>query len=623
MPSKADAGRVYFSTLGIASVLLCAAAWRFINAGNPLRGILLGLVTGEAITLAMLAVFLPILRTDLSVRFRFASNGVSVREVREALVVKVLKDIPLLAKLANLIETRIEPDVIRGGMQFDVHSFVTEYTVYAFVLAAVLIPVNLILSIVVSPTLLALFLIPVIVLIAPSLRAKNSVSERRMNIRDELPFFTLLASIMQSSGLSLYNAFLSVVGRRMLPATEMEARIVQKGVGFGNNAVDSLDALAAVHPDDTFKHFLYGYTSILRSGGDLVLYLNGREKEFLGAMRFRWQKYSETVGTIGEGLISIFVLLPLLLVVGSVTMPPELVAALSYAGVAALPMIALVAYFVVKMVQPKTYDRLSGDARLGAIGLCAGLILTLPTREPWLIIGISGAIGAALYGLRVRSQLREVRMIEGALPNFLREVSEYRKIGYDIRRAVLKIAEESQFNQVFDSVLGRVAAQMRMGARLGDVQVPMRSWLGRVTFFVLDQIMESGGGTPVNIEDLYGFISSYNELRREATSSINLYRFLGYAVPVAIPFVVTVLLGIVGSFGSATSVLLGGSVTSIAIVNEAAALVTVVAAGAIAFTMTRATDFTAKNTVNMAVLLSLAVASISLTQYLPSISLGF
>jgi archaeal flagellar protein FlaJ len=623
VPSKADPGRVYFSILGIASVLLCAAVWRFITAGNPLRGILLGLVTGEAITLAMLAVFLPLLRVDLSVRFRFASNGVSVREVREALVVKALKEIPLLAKLAHLIEGRIEPDVIRGGMQFDVHSFVTEYTVYAFVLAAVLIPVALILSVLVSPTLLALFLVPVIVLLTPSLRAKNSVSERRVNIRDELPFFTLLASIMQSSGLSLYNAFLSVLGRHMLPATEMEARIVRKGVGFGNNAVDSLDALAAVHPDDTFKHFLYGYTSILRSGGDLVLYLNGREKEFLGAMRFRWQKYSETMGTIGEGLISVFVLLPLLLVVGSVTMPPELVAALSYAGVAALPMIALVAYFVVKMVQPKTYDRLSGDARLGIIGLCAGLILTLPTREPWLIIGISGAAGAALYGLPVRSQLREIRMIEGALPNFLREVSEYRKIGYDIRKAVLKISEESRFNQVFDSVLGRVAAQMRMGARLGEVQVPMRSWLGRVTFFILDQVMENGGGTPVNIEDLYGFISSYNELRREAASSINLYRFLGYAVPVAIPFVVTVLLGIVGSFGSATSVLLGGSVTSIAIVNEAAAIITVVAAGSMAFTMTRATDFTAKNTVIMAILLSLAVVSISLTQYLPSISLGF
>ena len=584
---------------------------------------MLGFVSGEAITLAMLALLLPILRVDLVVRFGFASSGVSVREVREALVVKALKDIPLLAKLADLIETRIEPDVITGGMQFDVHSFVTRYIVYAFVLTCLFVPLALILSVLVSPTLLALFLIPVTVLITPSLKAKNSVSERRMNIRDELPFFTLLASIMQSSGLSLYNAFLAVVGRGMLPATEMEARIVQKGVGFGNNAVDSLDALAAVHPDDTFKHFLYGYTSILRSGGDLVLYLNGREKEFLGAMRFRWQKYSETVGTIGEGLISIFVLLPLLLVVGSVTMPPELVAALSYAGVAALPMIALVAYFVVKMVQPKTYDRLSGNARLGAIGLCAALVLTLPSREPWIIIGISGAVGAALYGLPVRSQLREVRMIEGALPNFLREVSEYRKIGYDIRKAVLKIAEESRFNQVFDSLLGRVAAQMRMGARLGDVQVPMRSWLGRVTFFTLDQIMESGGGTPVNIEDLYGFISSYNELRREATSSINLYKFLGYAVPVAIPFVVTVLLGIVGSFGSATSALLGGSVTSIAIVNEAAALVTVVAAGAIAFTMTRATDFTAKSTVNMAILLSLAVVSVSLTQYLPSISLGF
>jgi hypothetical protein len=51
----------------------------------------------------------------------------------------------------------------------------------------------------------------------------------------------------------------------------------------------------------------------------------------------------------------------------------------------------------------------------------------------------------------------------------------------------------------------------------------------------------------------------------------------------------------------------GGGTASLAIVNSRVAVVTVVAVGAIAFTMTRATDFTSKNTLNMTVLFALAV----------------
>ena len=215
-------------------------------------------------------------------------------------------------------------------------------------------------------------------------------------------------------------------------------------------------------------------------------------------------------------------------------------------------------------------------------------------------------------------------MTEAALPDFLRSIAEYRKIGYNMRKAVLETAAKTEFNPVFDSILERMAAQMSLGVRLGEVKVAMRSWLGRMTVFILDQITESGGGTPANLEDLYNFISGYNRLKKEATSSVGLYRMLGYAVPVAIPMVVKVVSGVIGSFGSSAAGFFGGGTASLAIVNSTVAVVTVVAAGAIAFTMTRATDFTSKNTLNMTVLFALAVLAIVFTQYLPmSFSPGF
>ncbi|MDG7009110.1 MAG: type II secretion system F family protein [Nitrososphaerota archaeon] len=629
---RASAGKVYFGVLALASTVVLVLSVRDISPlSGTYSGLALGFVLGDAVLLVGFSCLLFLLRADFDSKVTSTAilevlgrgNIIRVRRVREDRAVWIARSIPLLNRLAERMERGIRGDVVKGGMQLDPYAFAAKYSFYSVVLAAVFVPVSLALSVLVSPTLLALMMIPAIILYTPSLSAKNRVSERKTNVKDELPFFALLASITQSSGRSLIDAFRGTVGKHILPAMEAEARLLQKSIGFGKDIAGALDDLASTHPDDSFKHFLFGYTGVLKSGGDVVLYLSDRTREYLASMRFRWQSYAERVGTIGEMLIIVFVLLPLLLVVGAITMPPEMVAEIAYASVAALPMIALVMYFMVRSAQPKVYDVLGGDPRLGLIGLAAGLLATSVTGQLWLVLAVSGAAGAALYGLPVRAQMREVRMTEAALPDFLRSIAEYRKIGYNMRKAVLETAAKTKFNPVFDSILERIAAQMSLGVRLGEVRVAMRSWLGRMTVFILDQITESGGGTPANIEDLYNFISGYNRLKKEATSSVGLYKMLGYAVPVAIPLVVKVISGVIGSFGSSTAGFFGGGTASLAIVNSTVDIVTVVAAGAIAFTMTRATDFTAKNTLNMTILFALAVLAIALTQFLPSFSFGF
>ena len=629
--ARVSAGGLYFVILGVAATLvLFKALWSVGSLSGPSKGLVLGFVLSEAVVLVAFPLLLGLFHVSLESKVRmsdvldaFRRARPGVREVKEDRAVRLTRSIPLLNRLAERVERSIRSDVVKGGMQLDPYAFAARYSFYSVALAAVFVPLSLVLSVLVSPTLLALMTVPAIILYTPSLSAKNRVSERKTNVRDELPFFALLSSVMQSAGRSLVEAFRGTLGKQILPAMEVEARLLQKSIGFGKDLVGALDDLASTHPDDSFKHFLYGYTGVLKSGGDVVLYLSDRTREYLASMRFRWQSYAERVGTIGEMLIIVFVLLPLLLVVGAITMPPEMVAEIAYASVAALPMIALVMYFMVRSAQPRTYDIMGGDAKLGLIGLAAGAMAASFTGHLWLIVAVSGAAGAALYGLPVRAQMREVRMTEAALPDFLRSIAEYRKIGYNMRKAVLETAARTKFNPVFDSILERIAAQMSLGVRLGEVRVAMRSWLGRMTVFILDQITESGGGTPANIEDLYNFISGYNRLKKEAISSVGLYKMLGYAVPVAIPLVVKVISGVIGSFGSSTVGFFGGGTASLAIVNSTVDIVTVVAAGAIAFTMTRATDFTAKNTLNMTILFVLAVLAVAFTQYLPNFSLGF
>jgi len=632
--AKVSPGRVYFLVLDavVAALLLLAAKAMTPGAGGA-SGVALGILVGEAVALTALQALTLLFRADFQGRIRLLSvaslvrgmrrRGVKVKEVREDRTVRIVKSIPLLSRLAERVERGIRGDVIRGGMQLDPYAFAAKYSFYSVVLAAVFVPLSLALAVLLNPTMLALMTIPAIIFYTPSMSAKNKVAERKTKVKDELPFFTLLAAIMESAKRPLIDAFRGTLDKGLLPAMEVEARLLLKTIGFGRDIAGALDDLASTHPDDVFKHFLYGYTGVLKSGGDVVLYLSDRTREYLAAMRFRWQSYAERVGTIGEMLVIVFVLLPLLLVVGAITMPAEMVAEISYVSVAALPMIALLMYFMVKSVQPRTYDILGGDARLGLVGLVGGAIAASFTGQPWMVVALSGAVGAALYGLPVRAQMREVRLTEAALPDFLRNIAEYRKIGYNMRKAILETAARGKFNPVFDSILERVAAQMSLGVRLGEVKVVIRSWLGRLTFYILDQIAESGGGTPANIEDLYNFISSYNQLKKEAVSSVGLFKMIGYAVPVAIPITVKVMSGVIGSFGSSAGGFFGGGTASLAIVNSTVAIVTVVSAGAIAFTMTRATDFTAKNTLNMTILFALSVIALVFTQYLPNFAFGF
>ncbi|MDG7020284.1 MAG: type II secretion system F family protein, partial [Nitrososphaerota archaeon] len=285
---RASAGKVYFGVLALASTVVLVLSVRDISPlSGTYSGLALGFVLGDAVLLVGFSCLLFLLRADFDSKVTSTAilevlgrgNIIRVRRVREDRAVWIARSIPLLNRLAERMERGIRGDVVKGGMQLDPYAFAAKYSFYSVVLAAVFVPVSLALSVLVSPTLLALMMIPAIILYTPSLSAKNRVSERKTNVKDELPFFALLASITQSSGRSLIDAFRGTVGKHILPAMEAEARLLQKSIGFGKDIAGALDDLASTHPDDSFKHFLYGYTGVLKSGGDVVLYLSDRTRE--------------------------------------------------------------------------------------------------------------------------------------------------------------------------------------------------------------------------------------------------------------------------------------------------------------------------------------------------------
>jgi flagellar protein FlaJ len=520
--------------------------------------------------------------------------------------------------LSKQIMKGIENDIFRGKSAQDPVTISKEYSSYTVISALILVPLGIILGVFVNITLAAVATIPVILYFTPKLQAQGNITKRKNEIVDEIGFATTYFAVMQNAGQPLNTSMEKLIDTGIFPGIENEARLLKTNIDrFGMNPVDALDELARDHPNDMFKNFVTGYTAILRTGGQLEVYLRDRMQEYFGVLETRFSRYTQSVGTIGEGLVIVFMLFPLVLVVGSILATPVLVALFMYLGIAVIPIIGIAGVGLIKKAQPSSPDIYEGDLKRAIVAAAIGAVAASITLTPWIMLGVPLALFFGVYGYQVSKQITEVEAINSALPKFLREVTEKKKIGYDIHKAILGVAAESKFNHPFTVILDYMTGQIKLGKQLFEIEVPIRSWAGRATFFILGQISMSGGGAAEDLEPLYSFINSYNTARHEAKINVKLYKFLGYITPLVIPILAVLIINVVGGLNSVTAP------TAAAITNSSGnpititvaksvlllgiGMVTVLTSASLGLTMATASDFTSKNTFQTALLILMSI----------------
>ena len=166
---------------------------------------------------------------------------------------------------------------------------------------------------------------------------------------------------MQSVGLSLYNAFENLTGRKVFKQIEKEALIIKRNVEFFSmDHVTAIERLGRMHSSEKFRTLLLGYTSMLRGGGDLTRYLGEKLREYLVDLRFKWQRFSETVGEIGESMIALFFVLSALLLAVSLVFPRGATPLIGMVTMLAIPTLIVVIYVLIVFSQLKKYDVITG-----------------------------------------------------------------------------------------------------------------------------------------------------------------------------------------------------------------------------------------------------------------------
>ncbi len=442
-------------------------------------------------------------------------------------------------KLTKLIERELEDGLPRALIFLHPTAYSRFYAVLFLVSLAALMPAGVILLILLrNPLFIAFLLSPLIMVVIPLVEVQIRASSRRSDVEEELPFFLVLAASLQAAGLSLYTSFERLLLWRILPRMRREALMVKRDFDlFSHDPLSALENVANVHPNENFKGILLGYTSVLRSGGDVLLYLNSKVSELLKALSERWRRYAESASTLGEVTIALFLMFPSLLVAMAIAFASSLSLLLLKIYLAAiLPLLTLLIAGFIHAYQPKFYDSYDVQ-RVALYAVFAAVIFALASRyiipqiHLWLTLTLLIlTIPIATEYLRERF---EITKTEKALPYFLRDITEMMKIGYDIVQALILLPERRSYNKVFDRLLMHVSQQLELHTPFSTMAklLRVRSWLCRYVFAVLSEIVDSGGGTPQTLESLTDFVTAVCQEKARVKSTTRVYAILGYIAP--------------------------------------------------------------------------------------------
>jgi len=549
-----------------------------------------------------------------------------VKPLSEELSTRFVSGNRRLRSYAEKMSLGVASDILRAGETLSPYRLMAKHLFFAFVTLLLAVPVGAVLAITVHPILLFVMVLPAVPLAYPWLKLRSVIGDRKRELEDEVPFFTVFASIMQSVGISLYNSLLMIIGKGVFKQIEKDALLVKRDVDFfSKSPVEALEDMGRNHPNEKMRTLVLGYTSEWRSGGDMSAYLDAKADDHLRDMEFRWKQYANRASDIGETTISLLFVFPLMILMAAFIFPGQALVMTSLMLAFIVPLMTVVVFGAVNGSQPKTYDLIRGDIRLPAVAFTASLIISVLLQVPvWLSIAVSLAVATALYGAAVLLQLREIGALEKALPQFLRDVTEYRKMGYDITRAIIRMSEENTYNPVFDALLNNVAKQLSLGVRMAEVEVQTRSWLTRMCFFLLGQVVESGGGTARCLETLTNFVNQVTRVKKEAKASMRLYQFLSLFTPIGLSFITALMFALLTAFSAALvpgaeAGILGEIAQIPQALIEQCYLLVIVSSICVALLSTKAATLTAKNTLWITVNLAIAAGGIALSSQIASL----
>ncbi len=436
------------------------------------------------------------------------------------------------------------------------------YTVIAILVGAALIGIGIAIRAnlaAFASLLLAGILLPMVVFTTfiayPVIKRRS----RKSLVESEMQFLASYVSIMARGGVSMARAMEVFRRSSLFPGLRMEAQELFRRIGlFGRDPLTALEEIASYHPSQVFKEFVLGYVVTLRSGGDVVHYLETKVEDFFRrqgeAIRQMIQKlgmYIEIYMIVAVvGGISLFVLFTSAGGVRSGGLAggydPIILMLFNFLG---LPLFSAAIIYAAHVAQPRwgmegrdiTYTALF-SAVIAPLSYLTAVIVTggylvfsgIFTRQS--VLGQVAGISAALLTISIpawmtyRRATKGVRTLEKQAALYIEDVSELRKTGLSPERSLIEASKRD--HGPLNPIVRRLAVALEMGFDIEEAVRRsihgIRSWLLRVMFrFVVDSI-KVGGGSPEVFYLLARYSASISEAYERLKAGLRIYIMMPY-----------------------------------------------------------------------------------------------
>ena len=410
--------------------------------------------------------------------------------------------------------------------------------------------------------------IPIIILIFTLVinAPKISASNRAASIDTELPFVIGYMSVLAGGGVSPLATLRRISQMKLFPASAKEAkRILVEVDVFGQDPITAIERVARWNPSRKFSEFLFGYTAILKSGGDFIAYVQLKLRDTMETKTAAVKRSADTTGTLAEAYLTVTVILGMVLY--TLYMIQTLLSSstggldnLYLFAFVIVPVISATFIWLIDAVQPKWPYVDYRPYKCFIFTIAPALVfffLPLPlhlfekTAGTMIILASYPAFAAVRFS-------GERRSLERTLPEFIRDVAEGRKTGLSPEVAIERLGDRHY--GTLSKHVKKMGAQLSWGVSLSKVVSTFTdavgSWVTRAIGTLLIEVVDVGGGTIRSFSEMAEFTRSINDMETDRRTALRPFVFITYIAGVMVvitTFIMVYLLSAPSATGIATS----------------------------------------------------------------------
>jgi flagellar protein FlaJ len=378
--------------------------------------------------------------------------------------------------------------------------------------------------------------------------------KKSSQIERELPFVTIMFTVMAASGVTLYESWKKMRSLNLFPTIQKEAKDVVRQVEvLGYDTLTVMYKKAEETKSKQYRDFLAGYVSAVKSGGDLVSFLHNKLRSIFELRKAAATRSIEKLGTLVE-IYSVMLIVTLCiyllfvvvystsfaLEIGATPSNPQDVYILIFF---VMPLLSLLFMAAAHVMQKGTLINIKEPyykAAFPAIGTAALIMavtlipqlgfITESLSSPILITICLAAISipaAMSYHKIARTNF----VAEEAMPSFLRDVTEARKTGLSPVRCIIHASKRKGYGS-FSKYLRLIRDQIEWGVSLrkifGNIRNEIQSWPVLVGFLILVESIEVGGGSPTALEILSEYSERDRDIEKEKRAMLKPYILLSF-----------------------------------------------------------------------------------------------